>query len=142
MIFKYHGQFDLGDPVLGMKNFEARQSQLKLAYGFTCQCDLCKEEKITNDNEKYEKFEKLKIKAKELQEMSNGTFPLLENVKQEILCYKEMYKLAKEKKASRLIILKEIMDKGFDAALQGYLSSVKSQSSENCPPTGYLMSEW
>ena len=90
--------------------------------------------------EKYEKFEKLKIKAKELQEMSNGSFPLLENVKEEILCYKEMYKLAKEKKASRIFILKEIMDKGFDAALQGYLISVKFQKSENCPPTGYLMS--
>ena len=33
--------------------------------------------------------------------------------------------MAKEKKASRLFILYEILDNGFDAAVQGYLSAKK-----------------
>ena len=144
MIFKYHRQFDLGDPVLGMKNFEARQSQLKLAYGFTCQCDLCKEEKITNDNEKYEKFEMLlqKIQLMEknhqlhMQKFNQSRPPpyktyheLIKNIKIAVSCFREMYELTQiSKRPSRFmpyyheIIIKVIVN-GFDTGFIGYVNA-------------------
>ena len=50
----------------------------------------------------------------------------LENIKKEVVCHKEMYKLAKEKKAPRIFIVHEILDDGFNASVQGYLSSESS----------------
>ena len=39
-----------------------------------------------------------------------------------------MYKLAKDKKASRMFIVNEILDDGFNAAAQGYLTAESSYS--------------
>ena len=46
-----------------------------------------------------------------------------ENTKKEIICYKEMYKLAKVKNTSKTLIVKEILEDGFNAAVQGYIYS-------------------
>ena len=63
-----------------------------------------------NDDERYENFEKWQLKAKMLMEMSTHshetTYPtFLENIRNEILCNKEMYKLVQIKKPSRFITL-------------------------------------
>ena len=54
----------------------------------------------------------------------------LENIKKEVICHKEMYKLAKEKKAARIFIVHEILDDGFNASVQGYLSSESSYNQQ------------
>ena len=41
------------------------------------------------------------------------------DIKCELPLFKEMYKLAKDKKASRMFIVNEILDDGFNASAQG-----------------------
>ena len=81
---------------LSMKNLKTRQSLLLGKWGFKCCCDICKSEEITPDDEKYELFEKLKREIKNC--MQNQTrqdrMARLENIKKELVCHKEMYKLA------------------------------------------------
>ena len=80
-----------------------------------------------SSDEKYEQFEKLKREAEDLYRQSNVPFTSgVENMKREVQCYKEMYKLAKEKQASRQFILYDILTEGFDAAVQGYLQVIIS----------------
>ena len=47
----------------------------------------------------------------------------LERTKKEVDYYKEMYKIAKEKKASRIFILKTLLNQAFETAARGYLSA-------------------
>ena len=106
-----------------MKKIKIRQTFLS-NWGFLCECDLCKEETNKCDDEIYEKFENLKQEAYNLLNLSNqpGGFQY-ENTKKEIICYKEMYKLAKVKNTSKTLIVKEILEDGFNAAVQGYIYS-------------------
>ena len=46
---------------LGMKNLATRREYFEQGYGFTCCCDLCKEEEIKNDQSIYEKFDQLQV---------------------------------------------------------------------------------
>lgn len=110
------------DMELSMKSFKSRQDYLFLNWGFHCQCDMCHEEKLDNQDEIYKKFQRLKQDAnKLLSENKNLESLELEKICKEIFCYKEMYKLAKEKRAPRSFIVYEILDNGFNAAVQGYL---------------------
>ena len=112
------------DMELSMKSYKTRQNYLFLNWGFHCQCDMCQEEEIDANNldEKYEKFQQLKQEANTLLSESKSLESFqLEKICKEIFCYKEMYKLAKEKKAPRSFIVYEILDNGFNAAVQGYL---------------------
>ena len=107
-----------------VKDFNARQQLLFDGWDFKCMCNLCVAEGDSN-NELYEKFEKLQQEAEVLgRDETNSWFYQLEKIKKEVSCYKEMYKLAKEKNASRGFILTTILKHGFTAATQGYLSSL------------------
>ena len=59
----------------------------------------------------------------------------LERTKKEVDYYKEMYKIAKEKKASRIFILKTLLNQAFETAARGYLSAQnldKIKESNDC----------
>ena len=103
-----------------MKNLKTRQEYLSMGWKFNCDCPLCEEEAENCEDEKYEKFELLKQEAEALYEQSN-IFQSIGNMRREVQCYKEMYKLAKEKQATRIFILSDILKEGFNAAVQGYL---------------------
>ena len=103
---KYAGQND-------MKKLNTRRENFLKRWNFQCHCHLCEEETEKCSDEKYEQFEKLKREA---------TSP--SNIERKVQCYKEMYKLAKEKQASRSFILSDILDKGFYFAVQGYLQVI------------------
>ena len=110
---------------LSMRNLKTRQSLLHGKWGFKCCCDICKEEEVTPDDEKYELFEKLNSEIKNCMQnqQRQDRMARLETIKKELVCHKEMYKLAKNKKAPRTFIVNEILDDGFNAAVQGYLSA-------------------
>ena len=92
---------------VSMKSRKDRNDFLLSNWGFSCRCDICMEEESSPDdsNEKYEQFEKLKIKTKNLQKVlkTPGSFRL-ELIKKEVACHKEMYKLALDKRASLAFI--------------------------------------
>ena len=109
---------------ISMKNFKTRQEYLLDGWEFNCMCNLCKEEG-DSDDKNYEKFAKLQQEAEILSgDETNSWIYQLEKIKKEVSCYKEMYKLAKEKNVSRLFIIDYILNPAFDAAVQGYLSSL------------------
>ena len=61
---------------------------------------------FSKGEERYEKFEKWQQQAQKLKELSDRpqdvAYPkLMENIKNEILCHKEMYKLVQIRKPSR-----------------------------------------
>ena len=110
------------DVELSMKTYKSRQDYLFLNWGFDCKCEMCLEEKLDNQDEIYEKFQQLKEEANQLLSDSKKIESFqIDKICKEIFCYKEMYKLAKEKKAARSFIIYEILDNGFNAAVQGYL---------------------
>ena len=63
---------------------------------------------------KYEEFEKISKEAEKLCEIRHKSSTKVTNEKlnREICCYKEMYKFAKEKQASRQYLLKDILVPG------------------------------
>ena len=109
---------------ISMKNFKTRQDFLLDGWDFHCKCNLCLEELECSDDKKYEKFAQLEQEAKILKlDETNSWIYQLEKIRKEVSCYKEMYKLAKEKNVSRGFIVATILNPGFHAAAQGYLSS-------------------
>ena len=44
-----------------MKNLATRREHLERGYGFTCCCDLCKEEEIKIDQSIYDTFDQIKV---------------------------------------------------------------------------------
>ena len=104
-----------------MKSYQTRQGNLRKYWNFDCSCELCQEEKVENCDEIYAKFEQLNQEADRIQ-VDNGrymTFP--ESYLRLCNLYKEMYKMAKVKKVSRTFIVWKILQKGFQAAISGYL---------------------
>jgi hypothetical protein len=111
-------------PEISMKNFKTRQELIFNGWEFDCMCNLCMGEGDSHDK-KYEKFAKLQQEAELLgSDETNSWFYQMEKIKKEVACYKEMYILAKEKNVSRGFILTKILEPGFTAATQGYLTSV------------------
>jgi len=119
---------------ISMKCYKTRQSFLFSNWGFQCKCDLCEEEKANCEDAKYIKFEELKKLQQKSSEKSRqidsetetDEFEMifqLERTKKEVDYYKEMYKIAKEKKASRIFILKTLLNQAFETAARGYLSA-------------------
>ena len=51
---------------LFMKNLQTRKQSILLAWGFSCICNTCLDETTTDANEKYAKFEKLRLEVKAL----------------------------------------------------------------------------
>ena len=111
-------------PEISMKRCKTRQELLFNGWEFDCICNLCMSEGDSHDK-KYEKFAKLQQEAEVLgSDETNSWFYQMEKIKKEVTCYKEMYILAKEKNVSRGFILTKILEPGFTAATQGYLTSV------------------
>ena len=108
---------------LSMKDLDTRQELLLSKWGFKCCCQVCKDEEKHQETAIYKSFEQLQLNVKEC--ITNQRKPdsagRLENIKKEVTCHKQMYKLAKDKKAPRTFIVNEILDDGFNAAVQGYL---------------------
>lgn len=115
---------------LAMKNWKTRQDNLWYNWGFKCCCDVCKEEESNPDQKTYQIYEQLQQEVRKCLENQKNQDKVarLDNIKREVTCHKEMYKLAKEKKASRMFIVNDILDDGFNAAAQGYLTSESSYS--------------
>ena len=134
-----------------MKKLKERKHGFQI-YGFVCSCDLCQNEEINNDNETYDKFQNLKKEAEEIfsnfmsltktWDDENYTVPYDQLVKA-IACQKEMYNLAKKKKAPKLFILQHIIDKAVIIGGTGYgYSSIDfNYCGENYDKMEYFKSE-
>ena len=96
---------------------------LLLGWGFICSCDLCNKEAVENNVETYETYKNLKMQIEITTILTN---PTIGNTKRQISCYKEMYKLAKEKNVPRSFIIHTILSPGFKAAIYGYKLATKS----------------
>jgi len=114
---------------ISMKNYKTRQSFLFANWGFQCKCDLCEEEIVNCEDAKYDKFQELKKKQQESErlrrqnEVKNPWIFQLEKAKEEVKYFRQMYKLAKDKKASRIFILNSLINQAFETAAQGYLAA-------------------
>ena len=76
------------------------------------------------EDKNYDKFEELKQEAEQLCKESKDPLTFeLEKVMREVICRKEMYKMAKEKRVSKYFILDSIVKGGFYAAARGYVST-------------------
>ena len=124
LIAKFNCTINYNPSEISMKNFKTRQELLFDGWEFDCMCNLCKGEGDSHDKT-YEKFAKLQQETEILgSDETNSWFYQMEKIKKEVTCYKEMYILAKEKNVSRGFILTNILELGFTAATQGYLTSV------------------
>ena len=114
------------DVFSGFRNRKHRQQYLFTGWNFVCSCDLC-ENVVDIDAETFEAFiqeaEKLNIKH---QSAINAGILLeatrsysLESCKKEIVCYKQLYKVGKDKNIQPYFLWK-MLDKGFQAATTGY----------------------
>ena len=102
-----------------MRNFKERQ-EFCHTFGFVCSCELCQDEEFNKDDETYEKFQNLKEEVESIiKQRSFPGFPLLEKA---LVCQKQMFNLAKKKKATK-VFLHEILGKAFDIGYTGYLEA-------------------
>ena len=115
---------------LQMENLKSRQDILCSNYGFKCDCELCQKEFKVNDDEMYNTFKNLQQQAELLREKSNETFltrysKSLQIIQNEMLCYKQMYKLVQIRHPTRFIpnhiFVIDILDDGFRAGVQGII---------------------
>ena len=84
-----------------LKNFEERQ-EVCHNFGFVCSCEVCQDEEFNKDDETYEKFQNLKEEVESIiKQPSFPGFPLLEKT---LARQKQMYNLAKKKKAPKSFI--------------------------------------
>ena len=103
-------------------------------WNFICCCELCQDEEINDDNASYERFKILEEEAEKmdkkqytinfhyLEKGNCGSSECLEE-KYELLlkwiaCHKQMYNLARAKRASKSFIL-AILTKGFGGGVMG-----------------------
>ena len=92
---------------------------------FLCSCDLC-ENDFDIDTEAFEAFiqEAEKLIIKRLSAIKAGIslrarYYSLENCRKEIVCYKQLYKVGKDKKIQPFFLWR-MLDQGFGAATTGY----------------------
>ena len=99
---------------IGPRNFKRRQELLSKTWGFNCNCNLCQKEKVDSDNEKYDEFEKLseEVSERQFERKNNPEKVTGEKLYREIIFYIEMYKFAKEKRASRQYLIRNILTPG------------------------------
>ena len=113
------------DEFAGFRNRKYRQQNLLDEQVSLGSCDLCKND-VDIDAEASETFikeaEMLNIKRQSA--IKAGIFLgtryySLENCKKEIMCYKQLYKVGKDKNIQPFFLFK-MLDKGFEAATTGY----------------------
>ena len=108
-----------------MKNVKERQKFFH-KFGFVCSCELCQEEEIENDDETYEKFQNLKEEAENSyanfcdgENQGKDKLENLDQIKKALSCQKQMFNLARIKKAPKKFIY-DVMDKAFKYGMDGY----------------------
>merc|ERR1712212_410287 len=99
---------------------------------FDCACELCKDGK---DDDKYDQacksFEKLSNEAEKMRKAClQLPSPHHHIIRRRIVCYKEMYKIAKEHKASPMFLLHQVLKQGLLASVEGLLDA-ESQELKN-----------
>jgi len=118
---------------MSMKPLNERQCFLLNTWAFECECNLCVEEcknKNIHGGEIYVRFEVLRQVFKDIGKEFN-----LNSVRAEfkqIGCLKDLYRMAKEKKASRNFIIQIILEEGIKLSVQGYLKSKSLKLLEEC----------
>ena len=114
----------LDDFVNGMRKCEFRQQNLFQLWFFICSCDTC-EKDTENDNQleklmkEVEEYHKSCKKAFEIGQVKGHEHYPLEMCRKEISCYKQIYKIAKDKKINSASIFR-ILERAFGAASLGY----------------------
>ena len=110
--------------VIFMKNLKFRREYLKEKFGFDCDCDLCEIEEREGDKNRYELYENMIIQAEKLHQNRIKSPNLyekgLQTWRQEIACYKEMYRFAQECQADRRLIFERIINPGITATIEAY----------------------
>ena len=101
-----------------MKNVKERQKFCQ-KFGFICTCELCQDEEIKNDDETYEKFQNLEEESKNAFAKFNSIGNNLDQIEKALACQKQMFNLAKNKKAPKSFMLK-IIDRAFFYASCGH----------------------
>jgi len=103
-----------------LKKFKERQELLSKIWGFDCNCNLCEREQVNSDDDKYDEFENFSKEARErhLERKNNSTSMTDAKLNREIFCYKEMYKFAKEKRAPRQYLIRNILTPAWETAFR------------------------
>ena len=107
-----------------LKNFKERQ-EFCHGFGFVCSCEVCQDEEINKDDETYEKFQNLKEEAESIADLyrfKNLLHFELPQLEKALACQKQMYNLARKKKAPKSFI-HNILYKAFEMGLSGYLAA-------------------
>ena len=95
------------------------------------------------DNGFYERYKELKQEVKQLKDECKNPYNFtLKKIMREMHCHKEMYEMAREKKASRSFIVNIILDEGFDVGAQGYLFAKEALHTLNIPTTLPTLLTW
>ena len=105
---------------LAMKNRKERQDRLQKEWNFICSCERCQDEEINNDDETYEKFQKLQEEAQKYTKKANFNHSS-EYIDKAISCHKEMYNLAENKKAPKIFIIYQILIKWYNLEIGNYI---------------------
>ena len=118
--------------ISSLENFKERQ-EFCLNLGFVCSCEVCQNEEINNDDEIYQKFQNLKDEAEKLfsnvtKDPPNPRVPssfvkTFDQIEKALTCQKQMYNLAKNKRAPKSFIL-NLIDRAFIYASCGYASAI------------------
>jgi len=115
------------DKFSGFRNRKYRQQNLLVEQVFLCSCDLCENRDVDIDAEAFEAFiqeaEKLAIKRQSAIKAGislRARYYSLENCKKEIVCYKQLYKVGKDKNIQPFFLW-SMLDQGFCAATTGYI---------------------
>ena len=115
-----------------LENFKERQ-EFCLNLGFVCSCELCKDEEINNDDQIYQKFQNLKDEAEK--SFSNVTddppnprvpssfLKAFDQIEKALACQKQMFNLAKSKRAPKGFI-HNLIDRAFFYASCGYATAI------------------
>ena len=85
-----------------LKNIKERQEFCHMR-GFICSCEVCQDEEINKDDETYEKFQNLKEEAESNADLY-GLYFEFPPIEKALACQKQMYNLAKKKKAPKSFI--------------------------------------
>ena len=87
-------------------------------FGFVCTCELCQDEEIKNDDETYEKFQNLdEVAENAYANFCNGEN--LDQIEKALACQKQMFNLAKNKKAPKIFIY-IVLDQAFKYGISGF----------------------
>ena len=115
-----------------LENFNERQ-EFCLNLSFVCSCELCKDEEINNDDQIYQKFQNLKDEAEK--SFSNVTddppnprvpssfLKAFDQIEKALACQKQMFNLAKSKRAPKGFI-HNLIDRAFFYASCGYATAI------------------